>query len=105
MRSEHGVTECQWCRGDGKDHATLGLPQVRDCPRCRGSGRVYVTSRESAMGRRRVYQGPAPKPGIVAARQQQELTEALQKAKPTRARTKAKTKMRSKPKHGQRHAA
>jgi hypothetical protein len=38
---------------------------------------VRVSSRESATGRRRIYQGPAP--GVAAARQQQELTEALQK--------------------------
>ncbi len=79
MHSEYEVTDCLWCRGDGKDHGTLGMAQVRDCPRCAGSGRVYVTSRESTTGRRRVYKGPAPKPGLIAARQHQELTEALQR--------------------------
>ncbi|HEV2111058.1 MAG TPA: hypothetical protein VGT99_06880 [Gammaproteobacteria bacterium] len=55
------------------------MAQARDCPRCEGSGRVYVTNRESTTGRRRVYKGPAPIPGVIAARQQQELNEALQK--------------------------
>ena len=77
MLSENDVTECLWCRGDGKDHGTLGMPQVRACPRCAGSGRVYVTSRESTTGRRRVYKGPAPRAGAAALRQQQELTETL----------------------------
>lgn len=88
MLNGHEVMECQWCRGDGKDHATLGLPQVRDCPRCAGSGRVYVSNRESVTGRRRVYQGPAPSQilapaslAVIAAQQQQELTEALRKPK------------------------
>ena len=76
MLSENDVAECLWCRGDGKDHGTLGMPQVRACPRCAGSGRVYVTSRESTTGRRRVYKGPAPRAGAAAA-QQQELTETL----------------------------
>lgn len=78
MHADYEVTDCLWCRGDGKDHGTLGMAQVRDCPRCEGSGRVYVTSRESVTGRRRVYKGPAPKPGLRALHQQQELTEALQ---------------------------
>lgn len=95
MLEGHDVMDCQWCRGDGKDHATLGWPQPRDCPRCAGSGRVHVTSRESVTGRRRVYKGPAPKPGVVAAHQQQELNEALQRPK------------RAKPRkqHARRHAA
>ena len=79
MQVELDIEHCRWCNGDGKDHGTLGMPVVRDCPRCEGSGRVYVTSRESATGRRRVYKGAAPKAGAVAVRQQQELTEALQK--------------------------
>lgn len=95
MHEVHDVMECQWCRGDGKDHATLGLPTVRDCPRCAGSGRVYVSNRESVTGRRRVYKGPAPKAGVIAALQQQELNEAL--LKPKRAKTRKK--------HGRRHAA
>jgi len=95
MHEDHDVMACQWCRGDGKDHATLGMLTVRDCPRCAGSGRVYVSNRESVTGRRRVYQGPAPKSGIVAARQQQELNEVLQK--PKRAKTRKK--------HARRHAA
>ncbi len=86
MQSEHDVTECLWCRGDGKDHGTLGMLQVRDCPRCAGSGRVYVTSRESTTGRRRVYKGPAPRAGA-AARQQQELTEALATQRGARSNT------------------
>ena len=77
MRNEYDVANCEWCKGDGKDHGTLGMATVRDCPRCAGSGRVYVTSRESATGRRRVYKGPAPKPGVVASLQHQELTESL----------------------------
>ena len=48
MLNEHDIAACEWCHGDGKDHASLGQPTVRDCPRCAGSGRVYVTSRESA---------------------------------------------------------
>jgi len=59
MNSEYDVDSCAWCRGDGKDHGTLGMTVVRDCPRCEGSGRVYVTARESVTGRRRVYKGPA----------------------------------------------
>ena len=89
MLNEHDIAACEWCRGDGKDHASLGQPTVRDCPRCAGSGRVYVTSRESATGRRRVYKGPAPRPGIMAACQQQQLTEAVQAAKPKPARSKS----------------
>lgn len=81
MEVQHETESCPWCRGDGKDHGTLGMAQVRDCARCEGSGRVYVTSRESATGRRRVYKGPAPKPAITASLQQQELTEALQRPK------------------------
>lgn len=95
MQSEFEMTDCLWCQGDGKDHGTLGMAQVRDCPRCAGSGRVYVTSRESTTGRRRVYKGPAPRGGVTAARQQQELTEALRKTKHARPRTK----------HARRHAA
>jgi DnaJ-class molecular chaperone len=81
MHADHEVTDCQWCRGDGKDHGTLGMAQVRDCPRCEGSGRVYVTNRESTTGRRRVYKGPAPKRSVIATPQQQELTESLQRRK------------------------
>lgn len=81
MNSEYDVENCAWCRGDGNDHGTLGMSLVRDCPRCEGSGRVYVTSRESVTGRRRVYKGPAPRPGVMAAHQQQELSEALVKPK------------------------
>ena len=77
MQSEFEMTDCLWCQGDGKDHGTLGMAQVRDCPRCAGSGRVYVTNRESTTGRRRVYKGPAPRGGVTAARQQQELTDSL----------------------------
>ncbi len=84
MQNEHEITPCGWCCGDGKDHGTLGMPSVRDCPRCLGSGRVYVTSRESTTGRRRVYKGPAPKPGMAAALQQQELNESLRKPKRAR---------------------
>ncbi len=89
MLNEHDIAACEWCHGDGKDHASLGQPTVRDCPRCAGSGRVYVTSRESATGRRRVYKGPAPVPGVMAAHQQQELTEAVQAAKRNPARSKS----------------
>ena len=53
MQSELDVENCRWCNGDGKDHATLGMPVVRDCSRCSGSGRVLVSSRESVTGRRR----------------------------------------------------
>ncbi|HEY3644593.1 MAG TPA: hypothetical protein VGM16_04575 [Gammaproteobacteria bacterium] len=81
MQADLDIEACRWCKGDGKDHGTLGMPVVRDCPRCEGSGRVYVTSKASATGRRRVYKGAAPKPGVVAAQHQQELTEALQKPK------------------------
>lgn len=86
MRAEYDIAGCEWCKGDGKDHGTLGMATVRDCPRCAGSGRVYVTSRESATGRRRVYKGPAPKPGVIAAMHQQELTEALKRPKRAGAR-------------------
>lgn len=95
MPSEFDVTECLWCQGDGKDHGTLGMVQVRDCPRCEGSGRVYVTSRESVTARRRVYKGPAPTPGVVAAQEQEQLTEILKKPKRVAARAK----------HGRSHAA
>ena len=111
MQMEHDVEACRWCRGDGKDHGTLGMPQVRACPRCAGSGRVYVTRQifapaksafppsmavtASTTGRRRVYKGPAPMAGAAAVRQQQELTEALQKPRRLRPRTK----------HARRHAA
>jgi hypothetical protein len=81
MQGDHEVEACRWCNGDGKDHGTLGMSRLRDCQRCAGSGRVYVTRKESTTGRRRVYKGPAPKPGVVASLQQQELTEALQKPK------------------------
>lgn len=81
MHSEYEVADCLWCQGDGKDHGTLGMAQVRECPRCAGSGKVHVTSRESTTGRRRVYKGPAPKPGVTAVRQQQELTETLRRPK------------------------
>lgn len=77
MQETFDITNCQWCMGDGKDHGTLGFPVIRDCPRCEGSGRVYVSSRESVTGRRRVYKGPAPRPGVIAACQQQQLNEAL----------------------------
>jgi len=103
MHADHDVTECQWCRGDGKDHGTLGMATVRECPRCEGSGRVYVTKRESATGRRRVYKGPAPKPGVVAALQQQELTEALKKPGRRAGTRRKKTKKRRA--GGKRHAA
>src|SRR5690348_4099493 len=83
MQADFDIEHCRWCNGDGKDHGTLGMLVVRDCPRCEGSGRIYVTSRESATGRRRVYKGAAPadqlRAGMVAAHHQQELTEALQK--------------------------
>jgi DnaJ-class molecular chaperone len=81
LESGYDIENCLWCRGDGKDHGTLGMAQVRDCPRCEGSGRVYVTNRESVTGRRRVYKGPAPRPGVIATYQQQELTEVLQRPK------------------------
>lgn len=83
MQADLDIEHCRWCNGDGRDHGTLGMPVVRDCTRCEGSGRVYVTSRESATGRRRVYKGAAPKAGAVAARHQQELTETMQKRKRT----------------------
>jgi len=67
MGNDYDTAVCEWCKGDGKDHGTLGMATVRDCPRCAGSGKVYVTSRESATGRRRVYKGPAPKPAVKAA--------------------------------------
>ena len=95
MLNAYDVTDCLWCKGDGKDHGTLGMALVRECPRCEGSGRVYTTNRESATGRRRVYKGPAPRPGIVAAREQEQLTQILKK--PTRSTTRAK--------HGRSHAA
>jgi DnaJ-class molecular chaperone len=79
MRNEFDIEACRWCNGDGKDHGTLGMVVVRDCPRCAGSGRVHVSSRESVTGRRRVYKGPAPKSGVTAALQQQQLHESLQK--------------------------
>ena len=82
MEAKDEIAPCQWCRGDGKDHGTLGMATVRECPRCRGSGGVFVTSRDSVSGRRRVYKGPAPKPGVTAARQQQELTALLKQAHP-----------------------
>lgn len=66
MQGEFDVESCRWCNGDGKDHGTLGMPVVRECPRCEGSGRVQVTSRESVTGRRRVYKGPAPRAGVTA---------------------------------------
>src|SRR5690348_10375147 len=70
MQVDFDIEHCRWCKGDGQDHGTLGMPVVRDCPRCEGSGKVYVTSRESATGRRRVYKGPAPKSGVIAAQPQ-----------------------------------
>lgn len=119
MRAEHDTEACLWCRGDGKDHGTLGMGTVRDCPRCEGSGRVYVTNRESTAGRRRVYKGPAPKPGVVAALTQifapaksalppslavaQELTEALKKPGRRAGTRRKKTKKRRK--SAGRHAA
>lgn len=103
MELQNDIVNCQWCKGDGRDHGTLGMATVRDCPRCTGSGRVYVTSRESTTGRRRVYKGPAPKPGVVAAQQQQELTEALKKPR-RRAGTRRK-KAKTRRKSGRRHAA
>lgn len=57
---EYDVEVCQWCRGDGKDHGSMGLGQNRTCQRCQGSGRVLVTDRESVTGRRRNYKGAAP---------------------------------------------
>ena len=99
MLAEYDIAACEWCRGDGRDHGTLGMATVRDCPRCTGSGRVYVTSRESTTGRRRVYKGPAPKPAVVVARQEQELTERV---KVTKHKRKSKTKPKA---HGRRHAA
>lgn len=87
MQQVYEIDDCLWCRGDGKDHGTLGMAQVRDCPRCEGSGRIYVTCRESTTGRRRVYKGPAPRIGL-AAQQQQELTEALQKTRRPKTRKK-----------------
>lgn len=94
MEPQNDIAHCQWCTGDGKDHGTLGMARVRDCPRCEGSGRVYVTNRESTTGRRRVYKGPAPKPGVVAALQQQELTEALKKPGRRAGTRRKKTKKR-----------
>lgn len=47
---------------------------------------MYVTSRESVSGRRRVYKGPASRPGVIVTRQQQELNEALVKSNKGRAR-------------------
>jgi hypothetical protein len=91
MQVDFDIEHCRWCNGDGKDHGTLGMPVVRDCPRCEGSGRVYVTSKESATGRRRVYKGAAPRPGAAATQQQQELTEALQKPKRTNRRKDARS--------------
>lgn len=88
MLSDYDIADCGWCRGDGKDHGTLGMARVRECPRCEGSGRVYVTSRESTTGRRRVYKGPAPKAGVIVAQHQQELTEMLQKPKRGQAKKK-----------------
>lgn len=92
MRADLDIEHCRWCNGDGKDHGTLGMPVVRDCPRCQGSGRVYVTSRESATGRRRVYKGAAPRPGVAAAHQQQELSEALQKPRSATRRKEARSR-------------
>lgn len=104
MHAEHATEVCPWCTGDGKDHGTLGMATVRDCPRCQGSGRVYVTNRESATGRRRVYKGPAPKPSVVAALQQQQLTEALKKPR-RRTGTRRKKKAKNRRQGGRRHAA
>src|SRR5215469_13435704 len=84
MQAEHDIAACEWCQGDGKDHATLGMPVVRDCPRCDGSRRGYMTNRDSTTGRRRVYKGPAPKPGLTASAQQQQLTEIVKRTKRTR---------------------
>jgi DnaJ-class molecular chaperone len=85
MQHEFDIETCRWCNGDGKDHGTLGMAVVRDCPRCAGSGGVRVTSRESVTGRRRVYKGPAPanqlRGGMTASLQQQELTEVVQHAR------------------------
>src|ERR1700733_7061665 len=95
MRHEYDIEACRWCNGDGKDHGTLGMAVVRDCPRCAGSGRIYVTSRESVTGRRRVYKGPAPtdqpRAATKAAVQQQELTEALQKSRQPKRRANARS--------------
>jgi hypothetical protein len=95
MQHEFDIETCRWCNGDGKDHGTLGMAVVRDCPRCAGSGRVRVTSRESVTGRRRVYKGPAasdrPRAAVVAARQQQELTEALQRSTQPKRRANARS--------------
>lgn len=95
MQSDLDVEACRWCNGDGKDHGTLGFLVVRDCPRCAGSGRVQVTSRESVTGRRRVYKGPAPKPGVMAACQQQQLNDTLLRPR----------KGTNRKKNGPRHAA
>jgi hypothetical protein len=89
MLEEYDVSECQWCRGDGKDHGTLGMGTVRDCLRCAGSGRVY--------------KGPAPRAGLEAARQQQELTETLRKPRRRIGTPRMKNKKRRK--SARRHAA
>ena len=104
MGPQDEIANCQWCNGDGKDHGTLGMATVRECPRCLGSGRVYVTSRESTTGRRRVYKGAAPKSGVIAARHQQELTEALKKPG-RRAGTRRKKKAKGRRQGGRRNAA
>ena len=87
MQADLDIEHCRWCNGDGRDHATLGMPVVRDCTRCEGSGRVYVTRRESATGRRRVYKGAAPaeplRAGLAAAPHPQEQSETVQKLKRT----------------------
>ena len=96
------TADCLWCKGDGKDHGTLGMAVIRDCPRCAGSGRVYLNSRRAMSGRRRVYQSPAPRPipdnapappaaAQTAAVQQQELTEMVQKTRRLRRGSRAKT--------------
>lgn len=87
MQAEFDVENCRWCNGDGKDHGTLGMPVVRECPRCEGSGRVQVSSRESVTGRRRVYKGPAPRPGITAVHQPQQT-----QANPPKPRYRKRTK-------------
>ena len=87
QRKQSEIRSCPWCMGDGKDHGTLTFPVVRDCPRCEGSGRVLAASRTSATGRRRIYLGPAPRPGFMAARQQQ-LNENARKTKTQKAKKK-----------------
>jgi DnaJ-class molecular chaperone len=91
---QNDIANCRWCNGDGKDHGTVGMAMVRNCPRCEGSGRVYVTSRESATGRRRVYKAPAARfrEGPMSAKQVQRLNAAMQKWEPKAPATKTRKK-------------